>query len=298
MKRIVFGMMMAALIFAGCTIEESDPCDDTEATDINVSFRVVAYNIDSSVEGALYSVSSEKHPCGADPKGQFDISGWIDASGTFESSSVNYNLRNTEDVVVFDYWFNGIGSDTIVITYDMAKAYDGLTYYVRVNSANAELQVLRDQYDKDPSDFRQCQDLPWALVTGSPKEGGTADKTALYTGLKNSGYVDIETGVSPEGDGAPTIDFEDGDIIMLNFDDPPGTEANPGANHYAVVYGGQLYQILNWPQGGEFDGPRNLPFFFQARRLTNPFTGETSDFSRIYQYYKVWRKASTANKHR
>ena len=105
--------------------------------------------------------------------------------------------------------------------------------------------------------------------------------------------MDIETGVSPEGEGAPSIEFEDGDIIMLNFDTPPGTDANPEANHYAVVYGGELYQILNWPQGGAFDGPRDLSFFFQSRKLTNPFTGETSDFSRIYQYYKVWRKSST-----
>jgi hypothetical protein len=294
MIRTLFAGACAVMLF-GCNMTpEEGHCEKTKAPSISVNFNVTAYNVETNDNSASYDLQSYKHYCDGTIKGQFDINGLIDNSGTFRSTMrVGYNFHNKEDKAVFTYWFNGVGSGTRSVYYDEVAGYAGGTYNLEINTPSDELASLKQQYNENPENFRQCQDLPWVLVTGNQDPDGMADKTQLYSELKSAGYVDIEQDVVPEGNSTvPVIDFEDGDIVMLSFNNPPGTESNPKADHYAVVYGGKLYQILNWTSMGEFDGPRDFSFFFNPRTLTNPVSGETVVSNREYQFYKVWRKAS------
>lgn len=296
MKKILFLVQILSVYLFNCTsvTDNADRCDDGKRPQIEVGFIVKAYDVDTSSGGDFFSLQSKKVYCDGTVKGVFDIGGYVDSDGTFKANKkVIYKFANNEDLVQFSYRFDGIGSGTKTVYYEEVQDYDGGTYYMEINTPSDELVRLRRQYTENPENFRHCQDFPWAVVIGNPKSGGIADKDALYDSLKSTGYVDIEQGFVAEGDSkVPEIEFEDGDIVMLDFNDPPGTESNNGANHYAVSYGGKFYQILNWTSMGEFDGPRDFSFFFNPRTLFNPVSEETVVSPKEYQFYKVWRKAS------
>jgi len=296
MKKLLFLLLLPIAYLSTCTnaVDTSNHCEDGVLPQIEVGFIVKAYNVDTSSSDDQFSLQSKKVYCDGTVKGRFDIGGHVDGDGTFTANmKVIYKFSNREDMIQFTYRFAGIGTGTRTVYYEEVQAYDRVTYYLDINTPSEGLARLRKQYAESPMDFRHCQDLPWAVVTGTPMSGGIADKAALYDSLKSTGHVDIEQGFVAEGDSpVPTIEFEDGDIVMLSFENPPGTETNNGADHYAVNYGGKFYQILNWTSMGEFDGPRDFSFFFNERTLFNPVSEETVISPREYQFFKVWRKAN------
>ncbi|GEM_PF-2591765 len=307
-------MMRIALICAvimitgGILTACSDPCSKTDAEDFEVHIKLIAHGLPTAVggEGAKVDIHTEKRPCGASVKGKFDFGHLVDSNGEFESLyRVGYNLRNTKDEIYISYKCPGLGSGAVILTYDDLKPYAGTTYVLDLNTLTSvsapstqvpptiTLGMLQEMYKKNEGNFLFCQDLPYALLHGIPQSGSGADKAELYEELDRQGYDEVKRGyIASECAEVSFIQLEDGDVVMFGFDDYPDVE---NAQHYAVAFGGQLWQIAHWggnlgnPMKGILDGPRDPEWFFSERALVSPFTGEERTSPRVYQYYRIWR---------
>ena len=86
----------------------------------------------------------------------------------------------------------------------------------------------------------------------------------------------------------PEEGLQDGDIIMLDFDDLP----IPGkAPHYAVVDKGKIYMIWNAPpSGGRYEciDLKDFTKLFESRTEVDTY-GMTHQL-RAYRYFDVYRK--------
>ncbi len=106
-------VILVSVMSPGCDILHTDRCDLTVADEISVSITTIVHvrgknNIpmkDQRIKVYIY-----KEPCGAKAKGEFTFDGVTDAEGNFNTTVVNYNLRNKEDKILVDV----LGLDIVV----------------------------------------------------------------------------------------------------------------------------------------------------------------------------------------
>ncbi|MBN2496219.1 MAG: hypothetical protein JXR96_16620 [Deltaproteobacteria bacterium] len=276
--------LVALLVAAGC-----DPCLDTEAEDIAVDFRITAHGIPPPTleYTPKTEVHVEKRPCGEDPKGQFDLGGFVSAEGDYESQPFGYNLRNRADEIFISFDCDGIGAGTQTLGYDDVAPYaGGLCLIELVPEGAARLQ---DLYAQNPEAFVFCHHLAYAEITGQARAGVT--KAEVAKALTDHGYARVSEGYIPETSTDRHVDLQEGDIVLFEFDGPAQADS---AAHYAVVHGNRVWQVAYWGKddlGQEvsvLDGPREIEWFFQPRVLVDPRSGEEKTFTRVYQYWAIY----------
>lgn len=149
-------------------------------------------------------------------------------------------------------------------------------------------------YEGNEDRFQFCYDIVYSEIFGeappqrseNPDVG--AERAMIASEMEDAGYRKASQGyVAEDNPEVSYMDLQEGDIILLGFDETPDPEHAP---HYAVVQGGKIWQIVNWGKsGGVLDGPQDPEYFFKPRQLTNPSTGETTTSPRVYHYYAVYR---------
>ena len=144
---------------------------------------------------------------------------------------------------------------------------------------------VEDLYKKSPGKFRRCQDMPWAYLHKKTPPHGGMPKTDVHKEMAPEPQLGGD--YQKAQDRAKLKQLQDGDIIGVNF---LGTVGNKPANHYLVVEGRKIYQIINAPGGGRFDvlELRDVHKIFQPRTETDSY-GKTHKL-RPYRYFQVFRK--------
>ena len=133
--------------------------------------------------------------------------------------------------------------------------------------------------------------MPYAYVTGKPPDpGGGVSAQKLWKEMDDQYESAFWGDVFREPrSGMQLNDLQDGDIIMMDFEDYP----IPGqAPHYAVVDQGKIYMIWNTPTPpGRFEAIdiQDWPKLFQGRTETDSH-GATHKL-RPYRYFDVYRKS-------
>jgi len=156
------------------------------------------------------------------------------------------------------------------------------------------VQNLCDLYNSASTNFKYCQHLAYAEITGSVPPTGRSiaqEKAEIKNLLDQNNYRIVYEGAIPDTyDPSNASLLEDGDIIMFYSGPPPNDPTN--APHYAVAYGGKIYQILRWDKGGQLDGPRDLSYFAldNSRTLINAYTGETRVSDSPYIFFVCYNK--------
>jgi hypothetical protein len=152
---------------------------------------------------------------------------------------------------------------------------------------------LARMYEQNPANFEFCEDLAYAQIYGrAPPATQGSHKSDVGARLTNTNeYYVVSQGYVAPGT-TPNVDLKNGDILVLGFDAAP----DPGnANHYAVVQGSNVSQILSWKdpatnrQAGYLDSQK-LSWYFTTREVTNPYTQERKTSPQVYKYYIQYRK--------
>jgi hypothetical protein len=159
-------------------------------------------------------------------------------------------------------------------------------------------QSTVDIYNKNKENYVFCQDLAYTEVFHKPPDSsanlGAIGKAAAghqrkaEVGDKLLSDYNVAAGGSVAQGSSPDIALQDGDIIVFGSGSSAPDPKN--AQHYAVVKGGKVLQVLAFSQGGALDQPRDLGWFFDTRTVTNPYTGTSSTSPLVYSQYTVYRK--------
>ncbi len=148
---------------------------------------------------------------------------------------------------------------------------------------------LEQMYEKNPKNFRQCQDLAYAAVFNRPPETTTgASKAEVGNVLLSSAYTVSSSGCVAEG-AKPTVPLSNGDIIVFDWDSAPDPK---NAAHYAVVENGKISQVLNFGKGGAYNQTADIAWFFSKRTVYDPYNSNQAMMSpKVYHCYTVYHKA-------
>jgi hypothetical protein len=178
-------------------------------------------------------------------------------------------------------------------TATMAGIFDKKSCYAAVGPGLS----LVDTYETNRDRYVFCQDLAYTQIFREPpdavKDLGVAAK--VYAGGQRK--VKVGERLVADYDGSqrgqvdkgmtPPMNLKDGDIIVFGFDDYPDPKNAP---HYAVAENGKIRQVLAFNEGGALDELRDPAWFFDARTVTNPFTGNVMTSNRAYRYYIVYHR--------
>ncbi len=150
---------------------------------------------------------------------------------------------------------------------------------------------IKQIYDLNPANFRQCQDMVYGQLWGQPPPDAKGQgKAEIYQKLIAEGYWQADQGgmYDPQGLAAKFSQLQDGDIIMFS---DYGLPNERGAHHYAVVANGKIVEILNLPKGGEMNitDLKDARGFFEGRSYQGKVDKHTYK-PRPYYGYKVFRK--------
>jgi hypothetical protein len=133
--------------------------------------------------------------------------------------------------------------------------------------------------------------MVYARVWGQPPPDAKGqNKFLIYEKMMADGYWQADQGgmYDPEGLVTRLGQLQDGDIIMF---ERYGLPNEKDANHYAVVAGGKIYEILNLKSGGELNITelKDAGNFFKQRTYQSKLTGKKYTPTPYYGY-KVFRK--------
>ncbi|MCF8368694.1 MAG: hypothetical protein K9G76_06595 [Bacteroidales bacterium] len=104
-KKLIYFLLIIGLIsfsFQACETSKIDPCDSTVKSEKAVSLQITAHILtlnNEPVAGKDIEIMAYKTPCGEDSKGRFTFNGVTSNEGTFSSTTLGYNLRNSKDEV-------------------------------------------------------------------------------------------------------------------------------------------------------------------------------------------------------
>jgi hypothetical protein len=283
-------LTILCLLLAGCTVDNGDECQDTKASPINVNIRIYVHNLARNDNNV--SIHIDKVPCGEAPKGQFDLSGFANNFGDYESIIVNYNLSNSNDKVDINYEYalseyhgNIPATGNLVLKYDDLAEYDGSTCVVDLEYSET-IHELWTAWTEHMSRMTYCYDLPYFMLFGYPPvegEDALVTKNTLYQKMIQMGYQKKDEGMLNS-----SLYVEEGDIILFGTTSLPDPS---NAQHYAVVIGGEIWEILHWdPYGGQFDGPRDPVYFLNRPKMMNPYTGNEEEPVVPFLYYTIFNK--------
>jgi hypothetical protein len=211
-------------------------------------------------------------------------------AGSAPAGVYNYGVRYYTGIGSADYMFRVYKEGSVSATSTGTLSTSGQRQMLGAACNVPAVQNLCDLYNSNPTRFEYCQDLAYAEITGSvPPDGRTIDqeKAEIKNLLDQNGYNKVYEGI-PNSNNAAFL--TEGDIIMLYTGDPPNDPYK--AQHYAVVHGGKIYQILHWGEGGQLDGPRDLSYFAlnNSRTFINAYTGETSVSNSPYVFFVCYNK--------
>ncbi|MBW2218689.1 MAG: hypothetical protein JRF40_04225, partial [Deltaproteobacteria bacterium] len=188
-------------------------------------------------------------------------------AGSAPAGVYNYGVRYYTGSGSADYMFRVYKEGSVSATSTGTLSTSGQRQVLGAACNVPAVQNLCDLYNSNPTRFEYCQDLAYAEITGSVPPSGISiddEKAEIKNLLDQNGYSKVYEGAVPNTyDPNNASLLEDGDIIMFYSGPPPNDPTK--APHYAVVYGGKIYQILHWGEGGQLDGPRDLSFFGNSR---------------------------------
>lgn len=152
---------------------------------------------------------------------------------------------------------------------------------------NADEKPIAELISGNEANFESCQDIVYAKLTGSAPPKGDVSKSIVYDTIVQEGFDEVKKGYVAEGSGGATfLDIQEGDIIMLEFNDYPDIK---NAAHYAIYEDGKFHQILRFKDYGQYDVQTDPNFFFKPRSGVKHDGTEWSS-PNVYQYYRIYRK--------
>ncbi|HYX06393.1 MAG TPA: hypothetical protein VE912_06625 [Bacteroidales bacterium] len=105
------GLFIAAIYLglimnSACNLITSDPCDDTEASLIEVEVKATVNLTDKVANGPLSGIpvylTFSKQPCGGEKKAIFYMNNSSDSLGNVSSDLIKYTLSNLNDLIYID----------------------------------------------------------------------------------------------------------------------------------------------------------------------------------------------------
>ena len=172
--------------------------------------------------------------------------------------------------------------------YNKCKEKYASTTSATGNTPVKSLGQLIDLYDNNKDQFSHCQDLAYAAIYGDAPPNKSISKTKIPEGLSKMNFKEVAKGFVPKEQTEFDLPLQDGDIIILEFNQAPNIG---GAAHYAVYFEGDIYQILHFaaPYGGVLSKADNISYFFKKRVIPKP-DGTVLRPNNVYQYYSVYRR--------
>ncbi len=150
--------------------------------------------------------------------------------------------------------------------------------------------------------FQVCYDIVDAEVNNRlpklRKIRSAEEKKQLYEDMTKANYAQIAVGsrvkYSKLKKGGKH-ELKAGDILMLSHSNPipkyvPGSRQPITSPHYALVREEGIYHIMNFAQGGAFDGIHSIDWFFNGSDITNPFTHKRYKDKFNEKYWALYRK--------
>jgi len=235
----------------------------------------------------------EKEPCGEDVTGIVDLTDSANQFGDYESKAYDYEIDNSFDDIYMNieyeyskYHGSNYQYKILKLSYDTLENYNGRTFYIDLDYRPETVHNLWVYWKANRTRMPYCYDLPYYMLFGNlppVNQDANITKKELYQKLIASDYK-----LRDEGALNSSVYIKDGDIIIFGINNPPDPENAP---HYAVVIDNVIWQIIPWtPDGGEFDGPRDMSFFLNRPKMINPYTGKELDPPYPYLYYKIYNK--------
>jgi hypothetical protein len=103
---LVVVISCSLLLNVACNLITSDPCDDSEANEINVNVQAKV-NLSGKKTGEPLKdvpvyLTISKQPCGGEKKGMFYFNNSSDSLGIIYSDQVKYTISNLNDLIFVD----------------------------------------------------------------------------------------------------------------------------------------------------------------------------------------------------